>query len=204
MALSAAVGPPPGIIIGVTVAAGAAAGAAAFFFAKTTDVETARIAKPTRIFFITLKSSQVKRCDTTPRYLREPRFPSGSSPRREPPDAGSSARPGRRCVEYPTVAPKRLAGVGFGSKNRHRQQRRPCRPNGPCWHRSRQAPLRLDRVPVDGVRTDGQVLGDVVAVHLPLGNLTAGVLQQHVRLAVMVVVTGADHRPAGRRADRGV
>lgn len=79
MAFSAAVGPPFGNIVGVIVAAGAAAGFAAFF-AKAAGVKTARIAKPTRIFFITLRSSQVKRCDTASSYLREPRFPSRSSP----------------------------------------------------------------------------------------------------------------------------
>jgi hypothetical protein len=74
MAFSAAVGPPFGIMAGVivdAVAAGAAAGFIACFFAKTADVERARIAKPTRIFFITLQSSQVK--DATPRHTSSER-----------------------------------------------------------------------------------------------------------------------------------
>jgi hypothetical protein len=59
-------------------------------------------------------------------------------------------------------------------------------------------------MPVGGMRSDGDVLGDMIAVHLSLGDGTSGILQEHVGFAVVVVVTGAGHGPTGCRSDRDV
>src|SRR6185312_5045623 len=44
----------------------------------------------------------------------------------------------------------------------------------------------------------------VTSDHVPFGDRAIGVLQQDIGFAVVIVVAGANHGPAGRRTDAGV